>query len=50
MEHRLAVVDGGGECGLDNLITLCVPCHKESTRALAARRAADRKAAKPKAA
>lgn len=25
--HVLAVKDGGGECGLSNLITLCIPCH-----------------------
>jgi hypothetical protein len=41
-EHTLAVKDGGGECGLDNITTMCVFCHKEKT---AAERAA-RKGAK----
>jgi 5-methylcytosine-specific restriction protein A len=27
--HIVAVKDGGGECGLDNLITLCQICHKK---------------------
>ena len=26
-DHILAVAEGGGSCGLDNLRTLCVPCH-----------------------
>ncbi len=38
-------VEGGGGCGLDNLRTLCVCCHKNATRALAKRRAEARKAA-----
>lgn len=38
-DHIKPVVEGGGECGLDNLRTLCVPCHKKETKALAARRA-----------
>ncbi len=46
VEHVIPVVDGGGECGLENLISLCVPCHKRATAALAARRALDRKQAK----
>lgn len=28
VHHRIAVADGGGTCGLENLLTLCVPCHK----------------------
>ena len=43
MDHILPVVEGGGGCGLDNLRTLCLGCHKEATKALAARRAAQRK-------
>lgn len=31
MDHVTAVDDGGGCCGLDNLQTLCVPCHKKKT-------------------
>lgn len=26
-DHILAVAEGGGSCGLENLRTLCVPCH-----------------------
>jgi len=38
-DHIVPVVEGGGCCGLDNYQTLCVPCHKAETAALAARRA-----------
>jgi 5-methylcytosine-specific restriction endonuclease McrA len=38
-DHIVPVVLGGGGCGLDNLRTLCVPCHKRATRELARRRA-----------
>ncbi len=27
-DHKQEVVDGGGECGLDNYETLCVWCHR----------------------
>jgi len=40
MDHILPVVEGGGLCGMDNLQTLCVPCHRAETKELAARRAA----------
>tara|TARA_B110000238_G_C15956062_1_gene365324 strand:- start:90 stop:548 length:459 start_codon:yes stop_codon:yes gene_type:complete len=30
-DHILAVKDGGGQCGLDNIRTLCIPCHKKKT-------------------
>jgi len=43
MDHIVPVIEGGGSCGLDNLRTLCIPCHKTETSALAARRAADRR-------
>lgn len=33
-DHRIPVVEGGGECGLDNLRTLCIPCHQDVTRKL----------------
>lgn len=33
-DHTKPVVFGGGEAGLDNLRTLCVPCHKRETRKL----------------
>jgi 5-methylcytosine-specific restriction protein A len=43
-DHIVPVIEGGGECGLDNYRTLCTPCHHKETAALARRRAA--KAAK----
>jgi 5-methylcytosine-specific restriction endonuclease McrA len=27
-DHIIPVKDGGGQCGLDNLRTLCIKCHK----------------------
>lgn len=33
-DHILPVAEGGGECDLDNLRTLCLPCHREATAAL----------------
>lgn len=43
MDHIKPVVEGGGGCGLDNLQTLCIPCHRAETAALAARRAQERR-------
>ncbi len=37
-DHILPVVEGGGECDLDNLRTLCLKCHREATAALRRRR------------
>ena len=37
--HAVAVVEGGGECGMDGYATLCLPCHRVETAALANRRA-----------
>lgn len=31
MDHILPVAHGGGTCGLDNLQTLCIICHKRKT-------------------
>ena len=31
-DHIIAVKDGGGECGLENLRTLCIACHKKVTK------------------
>lgn len=45
-DHILPVVEGGGECDLSNLRTLCLPCHRAETAKLAARRAAARRAAR----
>jgi 5-methylcytosine-specific restriction enzyme A len=33
-DHIKPVVEGGGECGLNNYRTLCIPCHKAETRKL----------------
>jgi len=33
-DHILAVAEGGGSCGLENLRTLCVPCHSVETEKL----------------
>lgn len=38
-DHIIPVVEGGGGCGIDGMRTLCHPCHKDQTAALAARRA-----------
>lgn len=37
MDHTLPVVEGGGACGLDNLRTLCLPCHRTVTKELRGR-------------
>jgi len=31
-DHLKEVIDGGGECGLDNYQTLCKKCHKQKTK------------------
>jgi 5-methylcytosine-specific restriction protein A len=41
--HRIAVVEGGGECGLDGYETLCRRCHALETAALRRRRPRSRK-------
>jgi 5-methylcytosine-specific restriction endonuclease McrA len=33
-DHILPVVEGGGECSLDNLRTLCLRCHRDATSRL----------------
>ena len=45
MDHKIPVIEGGGGCGLENLETCCIPCHKKRTKALAKRRADERKRA-----
>jgi hypothetical protein len=37
VDHLVPVIEGGGTCGLENLRTLCTPCHLQATRALRAR-------------
>lgn len=45
-DHIVPVVEGGGGCELENYRTLCLPCHRRETRALASRRAEARRLAK----
>lgn len=30
-DHIVAVAEGGGQCDLENIRTLCLPCHREVT-------------------
>ena len=30
-DHIVCVKGGGGQCGLDNIRTLCIECHKKKT-------------------
>jgi 5-methylcytosine-specific restriction endonuclease McrA len=47
-DHVLAVAEGGGECDLTNMRTLCLKCHREMTAALRTRlRGADRDSESP---
>lgn len=36
-DHIVAVAEGGGECDLENIRTLCLRCHRQSTIELRAR-------------
>ncbi|MDQ2901749.1 MAG: HNH endonuclease [Acidobacteriota bacterium] len=36
-DHVLPVVEGGGECDLSNIRTLCLKCHRKATAELRAR-------------
>ena len=42
-DHIKPVIEGGGECGLENLRTLCKPCHKQVTKELRGRLAKARR-------
>lgn len=42
-DHIVPVIEGGGECGLANFRTLCIPCHQAVTRELHSRAKAKRK-------
>ncbi len=48
-DHLLPVAEGGGQCDLDNLRTLCLVCHREATAELRLRlrREADLTDARP---
>jgi len=46
-DHIVPVVHGGGCCGLENIRTLCLPCHKRETKELARRRALIRRGIDP---
>ena len=41
-DHIVPVFRGGGACGLENLRTLCTPCHADVTKQQAKERAAER--------
>lgn len=41
-DHIVPVAEGGGQCDLDNIRTLCLICHREATRKLRERLAATR--------
>jgi 5-methylcytosine-specific restriction protein A len=41
-DHIVPVAEGGGECDLDNIRTLCLICHRRETQALRDRLAAAR--------
>jgi 5-methylcytosine-specific restriction endonuclease McrA len=47
-DHKLAVEEGGGACGLDNITTLCIECHRAKTAKHTKRRARKAKRAKKK--
>lgn len=46
-DHIVPVVEGGGECGLDNYRTLCTACHKAETKELHGRLKKKRAECKP---
>lgn len=42
-DHEIPVIEGGGEIGMGNIRTLCVPCHRIQTKHLH-QRLSDRRA------
>lgn len=46
-DHIKPFVEGGGFCGLENLQTLCIPCHKKKTARMASALAERKRNAKP---
>jgi len=47
VDHIIPVVEGGGSCGLENLRTVCIWCHRNETKKLAARLAEKRRMEQP---
>lgn len=45
-DHITPVIEGGGECGLENYRTLCIPCHQKQTAELRGRMAQRKRQAK----
>jgi 5-methylcytosine-specific restriction enzyme A len=41
-DHIVPVAEGGGECSLDNMRTLCIPCHQTETKKLRGRLASSK--------
>jgi len=46
-DHILPVAEGGGECDLQNLRTLCLRCHRQATAHLRTRLLAHRRSGNP---
>jgi 5-methylcytosine-specific restriction protein A len=44
-DHIIPVVEGGGECDLENIRTLCLKCHREATDGLRKKRLSASRAA-----
>jgi 5-methylcytosine-specific restriction enzyme A len=42
-DHIVPVVEGGGECTMTNIRTLCVPCHQRVTKEQSRNRASQRR-------
>lgn len=42
-DHIVAIADGGGECDLDNVATLCLRCHSIKSAELRKRLLEERK-------
>jgi 5-methylcytosine-specific restriction enzyme A len=43
IDHIIPVIEGGGDCGPENLRTVCISCHRVLTAQLAAKRAQERR-------